>query len=77
MEWWIRILAGLLLVLTEIANPGGFYFIFFGIGAVIVACSRASALQGAAGANVGWTIFLRWSMRPKASGCTELARTQL
>lgn len=36
MEWWIWILIGLLLALAEIATPGGFYFIFFGVGAVVV-----------------------------------------
>ena len=34
MEWWIWILIGLLLVLAELVTPGGFYFIFFGAGAV-------------------------------------------
>jgi membrane protein implicated in regulation of membrane protease activity len=36
MEWWTWILLGLLLLLAEIVTPGGFYFIFFGTGAVLV-----------------------------------------
>jgi inner membrane protein len=36
MEWWIWILLGLLLLLAELLTPGGFYIIFFGVGAVIV-----------------------------------------
>jgi len=36
VAWWIWILLGLALVLFEIAAPGGFYFIFFGVGALAV-----------------------------------------
>lgn len=36
MEWWIWILAGFFLVLAELVTPGGFWFIFFGVGALIV-----------------------------------------
>jgi inner membrane protein len=36
MEWWIWILLGLVLLLAEVVTPGGFYIIFFGVGAVIV-----------------------------------------
>ena len=36
MDWWIWILFGLLLLLVELVTPGGFYILFFGIGAVIV-----------------------------------------
>jgi membrane protein implicated in regulation of membrane protease activity len=36
MEWWIWILLGLLLLLAELLTPGGFYIIFFGVGAVVV-----------------------------------------
>ena len=36
MEWWIWILLGLFLLLAELLTPGGFYIIFFGVGAVIV-----------------------------------------
>src|SRR3990172_6704545 len=36
MEWWIWILLGLALLLGELLTPGGFYIIFFGIGAIVV-----------------------------------------
>jgi len=36
MEWWIWILLGLALLLGEVVTPGGFYIIFFGVGAVTV-----------------------------------------
>ena len=36
MEWWIWLLAGLLLLFAELLTPGGFYIIFFGIGAIVV-----------------------------------------
>ncbi len=34
--WWHWLVLGLLLVVAEIASSGGFYIIFFGIGALIV-----------------------------------------
>jgi membrane protein implicated in regulation of membrane protease activity len=39
MEWWIWLSAGLLLMLAELLTPGGFYFLFFGVGA----CAAAAA----------------------------------
>jgi inner membrane protein len=35
--WWHWLVLGLLLVVAELAAPGGFYIIFFGIGALLVA----------------------------------------
>jgi len=37
MEWWIWLSAGLLLMLAELLTPGGFYFLFFGVGACAAA----------------------------------------
>jgi membrane protein implicated in regulation of membrane protease activity len=34
--WWHWLVFGLLLVVAEIASPGGFYIIFFGLSAVVV-----------------------------------------
>jgi len=34
MAWWVWALLGLGLFLFEILTPGGFYFLFFGVGAV-------------------------------------------
>jgi inner membrane protein len=36
MAWWIWLLAGLALLLLEMATPGGFFFLFFGIAALAV-----------------------------------------
>jgi membrane protein implicated in regulation of membrane protease activity len=36
MDWWIWIVLGLVLLLGEMLTPGGFYILFFGIGAIIV-----------------------------------------
>ena len=36
IPWWGWIVFGILLALLEMAAPGGFYFIFFGVGAAIV-----------------------------------------
>ena len=36
MDWWIWIVLGLVLLLGEMVTPGGFYILFFGVGAIIV-----------------------------------------
>jgi membrane protein implicated in regulation of membrane protease activity len=36
MDWWIWVVLGLVLLIGEIVTPGGFYLLFFGIGAVVV-----------------------------------------
>jgi membrane protein implicated in regulation of membrane protease activity len=36
ISWWGWMLFGILLALLELASPGGFYFIFFGVSAVVV-----------------------------------------
>jgi hypothetical protein len=36
MEWWMWFAAGLVLVVAELATPGGFVIIFFGIAALVV-----------------------------------------
>ena len=75
MEWWIWILLGLLLVLAELVTPGGFYFMFFGIGAVVV-----GVLAGFAAAGPLWFQFILssilslvtlWLFREKLLQLTE------
>ena len=44
--WWHWLLFGLLLVLAEMAAPGGFYIIFFGISAVIIGILGSIGLDG-------------------------------
>ena len=36
MAWWLWVLLGFALVLCELLTPGGFFFLFFGLGAVAV-----------------------------------------
>jgi hypothetical protein len=46
MEWWIWLLAGLVLLLAELVTPGGFYIFFFGLGALIVGVLAGFGLAG-------------------------------
>jgi membrane protein implicated in regulation of membrane protease activity len=57
MEWWIWILAGLVLLLAEVVTPGGFYIIFFGVGAVVV-----GILAGLNAAGPLWFQFILFSL---------------
>jgi inner membrane protein len=50
--WWYWIALGLLLVVLELAAPGGFYFIFFGIGALTVGLLSAFDAAGPAWAQI-------------------------
>jgi inner membrane protein len=44
MLWWIWLVAGLALMLGELLTPGGFYLLFFGIGASATALAAALGL---------------------------------
>lgn len=57
MEWWIWVLIGLALLLAELLTPGGFYIIFFGVGAVVV-----GILAGFNAAGPVWFQFILFSM---------------
>ena len=46
IEWWHWLILGLLLVLFELATPGGFYIVFFGIGAILVGILAAAGIGG-------------------------------
>jgi membrane protein implicated in regulation of membrane protease activity len=54
--WWHWLVLGLLLMLGELVTPGGFYIIFFGIGALLVGLLAAANLAGPA-----WTQLLLFS----------------
>lgn len=45
MQWWIWLVAAVVLSVVELLTPGGFYFVFFGIGA------GAAALAALAGVD--------------------------
>ena len=34
MEWWIWLVLGLILIAVELFTPGGFFLLFFGLGAI-------------------------------------------
>ena len=44
--WWHWLVLGLLLVVAEMAASGGFYIIFFGIGAIVVGLLASFDLAG-------------------------------
>ena len=46
MQWWLWLLLGLFLLLCELLTPGGFYIIFFGVGAVAVGLLAFMDLAG-------------------------------
>jgi membrane protein implicated in regulation of membrane protease activity len=56
MTWWIWIVTGLVLAALELASAGGFFVIFFGIGAVAV-----GVLAWAGVAQAPW---LQWLLFP-------------
>jgi len=43
MNWWIWCAAGLVLTVLELATPGGFFIIFFGLGALLTGALTAAA----------------------------------
>ena len=55
--WWHWLVIGLLLVLAELATPGGFYVIFFGLAAIIVGLLSALGVAGPM-----WTQLLMFSV---------------
>jgi inner membrane protein len=56
MDWWIWILVGLLICVAELVTPGGFYILFFGIGAIVV-----GVLVGFQAAGPAWFQFILFS----------------
>jgi hypothetical protein len=47
MTWWLWAALGLVLVAVEIATPGGFFFIFFGLAGLVVALLAFAGLADA------------------------------
>ncbi len=55
MAWWAWMILGCFLVLAELLTPGGFYLVFFGIGALVVGLLDIFGLAGAAWFQ--WLLF--------------------
>ncbi len=55
MLWWHWLVLGLLLMVGEVATPGGFYIIFFGLGAV---ATGFLALAGVSDMSVQVFLFI-------------------
>jgi len=70
MAWWVWLLAGLGLLGFELLTPGGFFILFFGLGALVV-----GAL---AGLGLTEPIWLQWLLFPLLSvGLLLLFRRRL
>lgn len=46
MTWWMWMILGLLLMLAELATPGGFYVIFFGASALVLGLLSLVGISG-------------------------------
>lgn len=44
MVWWLWVIVGLTLLVLEMATPGGFFALFFGVGALAVSVLAAVGL---------------------------------
>lgn len=55
MAWWLWILLGLALLAFEALTPGGFFTLFFGIGAIVVGLLAAAEVGGPPW--VQWLLF--------------------
>ncbi|MCC2642567.1 MAG: uncharacterized protein K0S45_2980 [Nitrospira sp.] len=62
MAWWIWAFLGLILLGIEITTPGGFYILFFGLSALVVA-----ALVGTGMVDAEWFQWLLFSALSIAS----------
>lgn len=48
MTWWLWVLLGLVLMVGEVLTPGGFYIVFFGLGAVFTGLLKLLGLNSLA-----------------------------
>jgi hypothetical protein len=55
MVWWSWLLLGFFLLALEITTPGGFYFLFFGVAALVVGAVEGAGVDGPAW--VQWLLF--------------------
>lgn len=57
MQWWHWIAIGLVLAGLELLTPGGFFIVFFGVGAILVGVLEALGM-----ANPGWVQWLLFTV---------------
>ena len=62
MEWWLWLILGLLLLAVELFTPGGFFLLFFGIGAIVTGAVGAAGLPPTDSLPVQIVIFLAVSL---------------
>jgi inner membrane protein len=55
MSWWLWLVVGLALIGLEVLTPGGFYVLFFGLGALVVGTLVGLGLGGPTW--VQWLLF--------------------
>jgi inner membrane protein len=72
MQWWHWFVLGLVLAVAELSTPGGFYIIFFGIGALIV--GSLAGLEMAGPLSVQLVLFAVFSVVLLALFRTRLLR---
>ena len=60
MDWWLWLLLGLALLLVELVTPGGFYFLFFGVGAIVTGVLAGLGLAGQPWLQ--WLLFTGFSL---------------
>lgn len=56
MTWWLWVGLGLVLAAVELATPGGFFVIFFGVAAIVVGLAELVGL--------GLPLWLQWLAFP-------------
>ena len=69
MAWWFWIVGGVLLCLAEMATPGAFYLLFFGVAALVVGVLAWAGLVETTGCSFSCS---RSSPSPRSScsaGC--------
>jgi membrane protein implicated in regulation of membrane protease activity len=55
MVWWAWVLVGFLMLLGELLTPGGFFILFFGVGALVVGALGALGIE--LSPAVQWLLF--------------------
>jgi membrane protein implicated in regulation of membrane protease activity len=55
MAWWMWLLLGFVLLAVELSTPGGFFFLFFAAGAIVVGLLALAGL--ATGVWLEWLLF--------------------